>query len=89
MKEKKQKSVHFRHGGMAILMTAVVLAILILINVAAVMLVNKYPLVVDMTSRRDNSLSAENVEMIRGFQKPVTITVLGSEDEFLLSLIHI
>lgn len=83
MKEKKQKSVHFRHGGMAILMTAVVLAILILINVAAVMLVNKYPLVVDMTSRRDNSLSAENVEMIRGFQKPVTITVLGSEDEFL------
>ena len=83
MKEKKQKSAHFRHGGMAVLMTAVVLAILILINVAAVMLVNKYPLVVDMTSKRENSLSAENAEMIKGFQKPVTITVLGSEDEFL------
>lgn len=83
MKEKKQKSAHFRHGGMAILMTAVMLAILILINVAAVMLVDKYPLVVDMTSKRENSLSAENAEMIKGFQKPVTITVLGSEDEFL------
>ena len=62
-----------KQGGFVIAMTAIVLVVIIVINVIATTLYNKYPLSFDLTADQHFTITDENQEYIRNINKPVTI----------------
>lgn len=72
-----------KRGGYAMAITAAVLAVIVVLNVLLTVLAERLPLEFDMTSDKKNSISAENIEYIKGVDKDVVISVCAKEDEYL------
>ncbi len=81
-KKIKNKAL-FKRGGYAVAITAAVMAAIIVLNVLLTVLAERLPLEFDMTTDKKNSISAENIEYIKGVDKEVTISVCAKEDEYL------
>jgi ABC-2 type transport system permease protein len=80
MKNSKNK---LKYGAYSIGLIAVVVIVVILINVFVAFLSQKVDLSFDMTTSANNSLSKENVDILKKFDKDINITVLCDEDSFL------
>ena len=81
----KEKAVSRKsfNAVMAIAMTAVLIVGIVLVN-AAVGIVNaNYPIRLDMTDKQSYTLTKENVEIIKGIDQDVTVTVLTTKESFL------
>ncbi len=75
-----------KQGGFVIAMTAIVLVVIIVINVIATTLYNKYPLSFDLTADQHFTITDENQEYIRNINKPVTIYALSPETDYATNL---
>ena len=73
-----------KRGGYAMAITAAVLAGIIVLNVLLGVLAKRVPLEFDMTLDKKNSISAENIEYIKGIDKEVKITVCANENDYLM-----
>ena len=76
------KNPKFRHGGYAALVTAILIALLIVINV----LVEKIPATLDLTREKLFSLSDQSLRILENLAEPVTIYGLfqaGKEPAFI------
>lgn len=72
----------FRHGGYAALVTAIAIALVIVVNI----LVDRIPATVDLTHQKLFSLSEQSVKILENLDQPVTIYGLfeaGKEPEFI------
>ena len=85
-KAPRVRSKALKQGSFVIIMTAVVLAVIVLINVIATTLYNKYPLSFDLTADQHFTITAENEEYIRNIVRPVTIYALSSETDYVTNL---
>lgn len=85
-KSKKEKkpfnAKKLKHGTMATVLTAVFLAVLVLLNVVATILFDKYPISIDLTENNVYSISDETKEYLKTLDRDVLITVLATESEF-------
>lgn len=79
------KGKRYKHGAIAAATTAVFIAVIILVNVAAEALSEKYPVTVDVTHSSYNSLTEENKKMISKFKDDISVTVLADKNSFLNS----
>ncbi len=81
---KKEKKAHkkLKHGSMAIAFTAVFVAVLVLINIVATQIFERFPLSFDMTSNASYSISDETIDYVKSIDKNVKITVLAEKDDF-------
>lgn len=81
---KKQKKAHkkLKHGSMAIAFTAIFVAVLVLINIVATQIFERFPLSFDMTSNASYSISDETIDYVKSIDKDVKITVLAEKDDF-------
>lgn len=66
-------------GGITLAITVVIL----LVNVITIYLTDKYPITIDLTSEKAFEISDQTKEYLETLSKPVTITILNSEDSFL------
>ncbi len=76
------KDPKFRHGGYAALVTAMAIALVIVVNV----LVDRIPAVVDLTREKLFSLSEQSIRILENLDRPVTIYGLfeaGKEPVFI------
>ncbi len=80
VKTGKKRSV--KHGAYALVLTAVFVAAVVGLNVAASALSDAYPLTLDLTSNKDFSISDENLEYIEKITRDVTITVCADKEEY-------
>ena len=80
VKPSKKKSV--KHGAYALVISAVFVAIIIGLNVAASALAEAYPLTLDLTKDKDYSISEENLAYIEKISRDVTITVCADKKEY-------
>lgn len=81
--EKKIKNEHaLKHGIYSTAFIAVVLAAVVLINILATTLYNKYPIEIDLTSKKLYSLSEENIDFIKKVDNKVTVYVWAKESDF-------
>ena len=71
-----------RRGGYSAIITALVLAGLIVVNVLTSSLADRFNLTFDMTSDKKNSISKENLDYIKNLDADVSITVVGVEEGF-------
>ena len=71
-----------RRGGYSVIITALVLAGLIVVNVLTASLADRFNLTLDMTSDKKNSISEENIDYIKKLDADVSVTVVGTEEEY-------
>lgn len=83
-KKIKAKKNHkkLKHGTMATILTVVFVAVLVLVNIVATSVFERFPLTIDMTSDDSYTLSDETVDYIKNIDKKIKITVLSEESEF-------
>lgn len=71
-----------RRGGYSVIITALVLAGLIVVNVLTASLADRFNLTLDMTADKKNSISEENIDYIKKLDADVSVTVVGTEEEY-------
>ena len=77
------KSKNFlRRGGYSVVITAVVLAVIILINFLVGELAKKVNLEFDMTENKSNSMSKENIKFLKEVDKEVSIIVCARKSDY-------
>lgn len=82
-KEKKKfNGKKLKHGAMATAFTCVFIALVVLVNVIATVIFDKFPITIDLTENKIYSVSEDAKEYIEKINKDVTITVLAAEDDF-------
>ncbi len=73
----------FKYGSFATLLTAGFIAILIILNIIASLLVDKFPLTLDLTSNNAFGLSQESIDFLKGLDQDVEIKVLAKKEDYL------
>lgn len=71
-----------KHGAMATAFTMIFIAAVVLINILATVLFDKYPITFDLTKDNKYSVSEDAKEYIKGINQKVYITVLAKQDSF-------
>ncbi len=80
--DKIKNEALIRRGGYSIIITALVLAGLIIVNVLTSSLADRFNLTLDMTSDKKNSISEKNLDYIKNLDADVEITVIGTEEDY-------
>ncbi|MCD7811473.1 MAG: GldG family protein [Ruminococcus sp.] len=82
--EKKPKNFKkFKYGSMSVVVIVLVVAIVVVINVIAGVLMNRYPLKIDLTADQRYELSDETIQVLKEMDKDVEITVTYPEETLL------
>lgn len=69
----------FKYGALSTAISAIFIVLIIIFNVVASLLTEKFPLTIDLTPNSAFKLSQESVDFIRGLEKEVSIYVLANE----------
>ncbi len=74
----------FRKGTLSVILTAVVIVAVLLVNVLATAVSQRYPFSLDLTANKDYTiaLSDEYENFVKGISMDVEITVCAAEDDF-------
>ena len=72
----------WKKGGYSVLITAIVLAGIVIINVLTSALASRVNLEFDMSTGKANTVSEENIEYIKGVEKEIDITVCADKDTY-------
>ena len=86
--DKIKNQALIRRGSYSLIITSVVLAGLIIFNWLTATLADRYNLEFDMTKDKKNSISEENLEYIKNLDAEVSITVVGSEEDFASTMAY-
>ena len=77
------KSRKARHGGMAIALVIIVTAVVVVINIIANLLVERFPnLKLDFTANSAYALQADTVDYMNHLNKDAKVTILMTENQF-------
>lgn len=72
----------FKFGTLATVITAAFIVAVILINVIAGLLLDRFPLTIDLTSDQRFNLTQDSIDFVGGITEDVKLTVLAEETEF-------
>lgn len=85
-KSKKDKknfnSKKLKHGAMATAFTCVFIAVVVLVNIIATVIFDRFPITIDLTENKIYSISEEAEKYVKNIDKKVTVTVLAKKDDF-------
>lgn len=81
-KDGKINKRKLKYGSFATGLTALFIAAVVLINVVATMLFDRFPITLDLTNDSIYSVSQETLDYLAGIEVAVDITVMATEDEF-------
>ena len=73
---------NLKYGSFATALTVLFIAAVVLVNVVATMLFDRFPMSLDLTSNSIYSVSQETVDYVEGIDVLVDITVMATEDEY-------
>ena len=83
LSHRKLKSAYaLKRGAYTTAITAVFIAGVIIFNVLATALADRFPLQIDLTTDSSNSISDENAEYLRNITRDVKVIVCCTEDEY-------
>ena len=82
-KEKKKfNAKKLKHGTMATILTCCFLAVLVLLNVVATTLFDRYPITIDLTKDKIYSVSEQSEEYVKKVDTDVLVTVFADENTY-------
>ena len=80
--QKPKEHKKLKHGMMSTILTIVFVAVVVLVNVVATVLFDRYPVTIDLTKDKIYSISDESEEYVKKIDTDVLITVFAEEDAF-------
>ncbi len=81
-KEKKGISKKLKHSTLSLILTIVVICAVVLVNVTATMLFERYPLAWDMTDKKIYTVSQTSKDYIKNIDTDVTVTIFSDESTY-------
>ncbi len=72
-----------KHGSYAIAITAVVIAVAVAVNVLLAILSKRVNLEIDLSTTKVSTLSAENIDYLKGVDMDVKVTVCADKDDYV------
>ncbi len=85
-KPKKEKTKanmrQIKHGMSATILTIIFVTAVVLVNVIATIIFDRYPLTFDLTSKKKFSISEESIDYVKTIESDVLITVFATEEDF-------
>lgn len=81
-KKKNREHKKLKHGMMSTVYTVVFVAVIVLINIVATILFDKYPITFDLTKNDTYSISEESEEYVKSIDTEVNIKVFAEEETF-------
>ena len=82
MKKNFFNSRALKHGALATALTIGFVVVVVVINAIAGILLERYPLAIDLTSDNRFTLTEESIEYVSALEQPVSITVCMAENAF-------
>ncbi len=82
-KRKFVNKVKTKYGTYAIVISAIVIVVAIGLNVLFGVLAKRVNLDLDISLKGENTLNKENIEFLKSIDKPVTITVCSTREEYV------
>ena len=82
MKKNIFSSRRFKHGTLATVMTVGLVAVVVLVNVIVGLLVERFPISIDLTDNKIFELSDESIDYLKGIDQQIEISVLATEEDF-------
>ena len=79
---KKFNGKKLKHGTMATVLTCCFIAVLVLLNVVATTLFDRYPITIDLTKDKIYSVSDESEEYVKKVDTDVLVTVFANENTY-------
>ncbi len=80
--ETLRSSFALKRGVYSTAITALFIVAVILVNILTTSLSARFPLTIDFSGDKINSISAQNAEYLKGVAKPVTIYVCATREEY-------
>lgn len=74
-KKKKGGSRKLKYGSMSIVVVILVIAVVVVFNLMAGLLMNRYPIKIDLTPDNRHEISEDSIEVMKNLKKDVEITV--------------
>lgn len=71
-----------KYGSFATALTVLFIAAIVMVNIVATMLFDRFPITLDLTSGSIYSVSQETIDYISTIESPVAITVLSTEEQY-------
>lgn len=71
-----------KHTTMATVLTVIFIAAVVLINIVASIVFERYPLTIDLTENSKYSISDETIDYLKSIDSEITVTVLAEENSF-------
>ncbi len=71
-----------KYGSFATALTVFVIAAIVMVNIVATMLFDRFPITLDLTSGSIYTISDETAGYIESLETPVSITVMATEEEY-------
>lgn len=82
--EKKPKNLKkFKYGSMSVIVIVLVIAIVVVVNVITSILMNRYPLKVDLTSDKRYELCEETQDVLKSLETDIEIAVMIPKETLL------
>lgn len=81
--EKKHNFKVVKHATMSTIFTIMFLVVLVMVNIVATSVFDKYPLTIDLTENKKFSVSDTTIDYIENIDTDVKITVLCNEETFI------
>ena len=82
-KEKKELNKrHLKYGSLATGLTVMFVAAVVLVNIVATMLFERFPISLDLTGNSIYSVSEETKDYVSGLEVSIDITVMSTEDSY-------
>lgn len=80
--KKKRSAKVAKHTTMATVLTVIFIAAVVLVNIIASIIFDRYPLTIDLTENSMYSISDETVDYIKSIESEINVTVLAAEANF-------
>lgn len=81
-KAKKFDTKKLRYGTLATAITAVFIVVVVLINVIVGIVMERYPLKLDLTSNKIYEISDRTIEYLKGVDRNVELVVMSDETHY-------
>ncbi len=81
--KKRRNAKVFKHTTLATVLTVIFIAAVVLVNVIASIIFDRYPLTIDLTENNKYSISKESADYVKSIDKEIRITVLAEREVYL------
>lgn len=71
----------FRFGAISTAISVIFVALIVVVNIVATVLTQKFPLQIDLTPNSAFNLTSDSIDFVKELKKPVSVTVLAREGD--------